>query len=203
MKKILLKSIFFVLSITTTFAQKKVDTKQVKNEVPTTTKTAIDFSLKNVDDKMVSLADFKEQKGVIVTFVTNTCPVAEMNQARIEALQQKYAAKGFPVLAINPSDDLDAMKKIATERKYSYAFLSDVKQTVSRNFRAIVNTYTVVLQKTADGFTIVYEGAIDDDYSGENVKKKYVENAVDALLANKVVAVAKTKALGCPIKYKK
>jgi peroxiredoxin len=203
MKKILLKSIFFALSVTTTFAQKKNAVKQVKNEVATATKTAIDFSLKNIDDKMVSLADFKEQKGVILTFVTNTCPVAEMNVARIEALQQKYAVKGFPVIAIDPSDDLDAMKKIATERKYSYAFLNDVKQTVSRNFRAIVNTYTVVLQKTADGFTIVYEGAIDDDYSGENVKKKYVENAVDALLANKVVVVAKTKALGCPIKYKK
>jgi peroxiredoxin len=203
MKKIVVKSIFFVLSVTTTFAQKKAALKQVKNEVATATKTAIDFSLKNVDDKMVSLADFKEQKGIILTFVTNTCPVAEMNQARIEALQQKYASKGFPVLAIDPSDDLDAMKKIATERKYSYAFLNDVKQTVSRNFRAIVNTYTVVLQKTTDGYTIVYEGAIDDDYSGENVKKKYVENAVDALLANKVVAVAKTKALGCPIKYKK
>jgi peroxiredoxin len=203
MKKILLKSIFIALFVTPTFAQKKAAVKQVKNEVATTTKTAIDFSLKNVDDKMVSLADFKEQKGVILTFITNTCPVAEMNVARIEALQQKYAAKGFPVLAINPSDDLGAMKKIATERKYSYAFLNDVKQTVSRNFRVIVNTYTVVLQKTADGFTIVYEGAIDDDYSGENVKKKYVENAVNALLANKVVAVAKTKALGCPIKYKK
>jgi peroxiredoxin len=203
MKKLLVKSIFFALFATPTFAQKKATIKQVKNEVATATKTAIDFSLKNIDDKMVSLADFKEQKGLILTFVTNTCPVAEMNVARIEALQQKYAAKGFPVLAINPSDELDAMKKIAIERKYSYAFLNDVKQTVSKNFRAIVNTYTVVLQKTADGFAIVYEGAIDDDYSGENVKKKYVENAVDALLANKVVAVAKTKALGCPIKYKK
>jgi peroxiredoxin len=203
MKKIVVKSIFFVLSVTTTFAQKKAALKQVKNEIATATKTAIDFSLKNVDDKMVSLADFKEQKGIILTFITNTCPVAEMNQARIEALQQKYASKGFPVLAIDPSDDLDAMKKIAAERKYSYSFLSDVKQAVSRNFRAIVNTYTVVLQKTTDGYTIVYEGAIDDDYSGENVKKKYVENAVDALLANKVVAVAETKALGCPIKYKK
>jgi peroxiredoxin len=203
MKKLLVKSIFFTLFVTPTFAQKKAAIKQVKNEAATSTKTAIDFSLKNVDDKMVSLADFKEQKGLILTFVTNTCPVAEMNIARIEVLQQKYGAIGFPVLAINPSDNLDAMKKIAIERKYSYAFLNDVKQTVSRNFRAIVNTYTVVLQKTVDGFTIVYEGAIDDDYSGENVKKKYVENVVDALLANKAVAVAKTKALGCPIKYKK
>ena len=34
-----------------------------------------DFKLKNVDGKMVSLADYKEAKGFIVIFDCNTCPV--------------------------------------------------------------------------------------------------------------------------------
>jgi peroxiredoxin len=36
--------------------------------------TAADFKLKNVDGKMVALADFKEAKGYIVIFDCNTCP---------------------------------------------------------------------------------------------------------------------------------
>ena len=36
--------------------------------------TASDFKLKNVDGKMVSLADYKDAKGYIVIFDCNTCP---------------------------------------------------------------------------------------------------------------------------------
>ena len=36
--------------------------------------TAADFKLKNVDGKMMSLADWKEAKGFIVIFDCNTCP---------------------------------------------------------------------------------------------------------------------------------
>ncbi|HRJ16083.1 MAG TPA: redoxin domain-containing protein, partial [Saprospiraceae bacterium] len=39
---------------------------------------APDFQLKNVDGRMVSMADFKDVKGYIVTFTCNTCPYAVM-----------------------------------------------------------------------------------------------------------------------------
>lgn len=34
------------------------------------------------------------------------------------------------------------------------------------------------------------------------IKRKYVEEAVDALLENKIVAAPRTKAIGCSIKWK-
>src|SRR6478735_1813580 len=66
--------------------------------------TAKDFRLKNVDGKMVALADFKEVKGYIVIFDCNTCPVSQAYNNRIIALNKKYASLGFPVIAINPND---------------------------------------------------------------------------------------------------
>ena len=46
-----------------------------------------------------------------------------------------------------------------------------------------------------------YIGAIDDNYKDAAlVKKKYVENAVDALLNGVPLDVTKTKAIGCSIK---
>ena len=38
---------------------------------------AADFKLKNVDGKMVSLADNKAARGYIVVFTCNTCPYAK------------------------------------------------------------------------------------------------------------------------------
>jgi len=37
---------------------------------------ATDFSLRNVDNNMVSLSDYKNVKGYIIIFTCNTCPYA-------------------------------------------------------------------------------------------------------------------------------
>jgi len=51
------------------------------------------------------------------------------------------------------------------------------------------------------GNQVKYIGAIDDNYQDENaVNTKYVEDAVDALLAGQEVKVTETRALGCSIK---
>ena len=50
---------------------------------------------------------------------------------------------------------------------------------------------------------VKYIGAIDDNTEdAAAVKEKYVELAIDALLAGKTVAITSTKAIGCGIKWK-
>jgi peroxiredoxin len=165
-------------------------------------KLVTDFSLKNIDEKIVSLNSFKSQKGVIIIFVTNGCPVAELYQKRIEGLQNKYASQGFPVVAINPVDNFVTMKDTASSRHYSYSFLFDSTQNIAKNYHVHANTHTFILLNTPTGFKNVYEGAIDDDYSGEHITKRYVEDAINAILLKKSIRVAKTKVLGCPIDYR-
>src|SRR5205085_7626774 len=63
-----------------------------------------DFSLKNVDGRMISMGDYKTSKGFIVVFTCNHCPYAKAYESRILALDKKYAYRGFPVIAINPND---------------------------------------------------------------------------------------------------
>jgi hypothetical protein len=53
----------------------------------------------------------------------------------------------------------------------------------------------------ADGI-VKYIGAIDNNTkSAEDANKKYVENAVDAVLQGNEVPEKKTKAIGCTIKW--
>jgi hypothetical protein len=51
---------------------------------------ATDFSLKNINDKMVSLKDYKDAKGFIVIFTCNHCPYAVAYEDRIIDLDKKY-----------------------------------------------------------------------------------------------------------------
>ena len=63
-----------------------------------------DFSLKNVDGKMVSLKDYKNSRGFIIIFTSNTCSYSVAYEDKIINLDKKYKNKGFPVIAINSND---------------------------------------------------------------------------------------------------
>lgn len=169
---------------------------------------ADDFSLKNIDNSMVSLADYKDAKGFIVTFTCNTCPFAVLYEDRIQALNEKYGSQGYPVIAImpnntdvKPGDNMQAMKKRAQEKGFTFPYLIDKGQKVYPKFGATKTPHIYVLEKTKKGNVVKYIGAIDDNHEDASaVKIKFVENAVDALLKGEEVMQKETKAIGCSIK---
>jgi peroxiredoxin len=67
---------------------------------------AMNFKLKNIDDKIVELKDYKNEKGVVVIFTCNHCPYSVAYEDRIIALDKKYKELGYPVVAINPNDPI-------------------------------------------------------------------------------------------------
>src|SRR6218665_4103136 len=84
---------------------------------------ATDFSLKNVNNKTVSLKDYKDAKGFIVIFTCNHCPFAKAYEGRTSALDKKYANLGYPLIAINPNniekqkvDSFDLLKARAKDK---------------------------------------------------------------------------------------
>lgn len=169
---------------------------------------AEDFSLENIDGKMVSLSDYKGAKGYIVTFTCNTCPYAVMYEDRIIALNKKYAPMGYPVIAImpnnvsvKPGDALPEMKKRAEKKGFNFPYLIDKDQNVYPKFGATKTPHVFILEKTNNGNIVKYIGAIDDNYKDASlVRTKYVEEAVDALLSSKEISEKETKAIGCGIK---
>jgi len=172
--------------------------------------TVADFKLKNVDQKMVALSDFKSSKGVIVIFDCNTCPYSKAYNSRIIALNEKYASLGYPVIAINPNDpeqssgdSFEANVQQASQKSYRFPYLTDEPQVVTRAFGATNTPHVFVLQRVGTEFKVAYIGAVDDNARDQSaIKRKYVEEAVDALLQGKPVPDTKTKTIGCSIKLK-
>lgn len=172
--------------------------------------TVADFKLKNVDGKMVSLSDYKNVKGVILVFDCNTCPVSKKYNERIIALNQKYASAGFPLIAVNPNsaevsagDSYSKMVTYASEKGYTFPYLYDESQNTPRVFGATNTPHVFLLKRTAGAFQVAYIGAIDNNTAdGSQATRKYVEEAVDALLSNNAIKSPQTKAIGCSIKWK-
>jgi peroxiredoxin len=169
-----------------------------------------DFKLKNVDGKMISLSDYKSGKGVILIFDCNTCPYSRAYNDRIIELHKKYASQGFPVITINPNnpelspgDSFSEMAQRAKSKNYSFPYLVDETQSVARSFGASNTPHVFVLKNDAKDFKVAYIGTIDNNSRDASAAtKKYVEEAVNALLENKAIATTRTKAIGCGIKWK-
>jgi peroxiredoxin len=172
---------------------------------------ADDFSLKNVSGSTVSLADIAGAKGFIVVFTCNTCPVAKAYQGRIMDLDKKYRSKGYPVVAINandsnisPGDSYEEMQKLAKEKGFDFPYLYDESQATARKYGATNTPHVYVLSKKEGKLEVEYVGAIDNNTDDpSSADKKYVEDAVNALLKGDKVPVAQTRAIGCSIKWKK
>ena len=171
---------------------------------------ARDFNLKNVDGKMVSLADYKSAKGFIVVFTCNHCPYSKLYEERIKTLNEMYYKKGFPVIAINPNDAIqqpedsfEEMQKRASEKNFGFPYLSDPSQEIAKTYGASRTPHVFVISKQGGKNKIAYIGAIDNNHkSAKEASTKYVEDAVNALLEGKQVKETFTKAIGCTIKWK-
>lgn len=169
---------------------------------------ASDFELMNVDGEKVSLADYKEANGFIITFTCNHCPYAVMYEDRLIALHNEYAPKGYPVIAINPNDpevkpedSFENMKIRAKEKGFPFPYLMDEGQKVYPMYGATKTPHVYILDKD---LVVQYIGAIDDNPQADfDVEYRYVALAIDALERGEKPDPSSTKAIGCSIKSKK
>lgn len=169
---------------------------------------AEDFSLINIDGKMVSLSDYENAKGYLLIFTCNTCPYAQAYEDRIIALDRKYSKMGVPVIAINPNnpeksprDSFEEMKVRAHQKKFAFPYLLDKEQKVYPLYGATRTPHVFLLERKTHGNEVKYIGAIDDNYQdAASVENRYAEDAVNAMLEGKEIRITTTKAIGCGIK---
>ncbi len=108
------------------------------------------------------------------------------------------------VLAINVGqteyDTLERMKQRAEEGKLNFPYLRDPSQDTSRELGARVTPQVFVLDAQRK---IAYMGALDDNMlDPDAVKKPYLRDALDALLAGEQPRLRETRPSGCAIEYK-
>jgi len=177
--------------------------------------SAPDFSLPGVDGKIHKLSDYASSKLLVVVFTCDHCPNAQMYEGRVTQMYKDYKDKGVAVVAISPndpkairideldssdvSDTLDEMKIRVAYKHLAYPYLYDGDtETVSRAYGPQASPHIFIFDQERK---LRYEGAIDDSYRVEFVKRHYALDAINALLADQEVAVKHTGAFGCSTKW--
>jgi thiol-disulfide isomerase/thioredoxin len=165
------------------------------------------FNLKGTDGNMYALDAIRGEKGTAVVFTCNECPYAKAYEDRLIALAHTYRAKGIAFIAINPNDpaivpgdSFDAMVQRAKDKQFPYPYVYDGTQEVAAAYGAKVTPHIFLLDA---GGTLVYRGRVDDSVKEDEVKKRDLQAALDALVAGSTLQVAETKAFGCSVKWSK
>ena len=173
------------------------------------------FALPGVDGKIHRLSDYASSPVLVIVFTCNHCPIAQMYEQRIQQLAADYKGKGVAVVAVQPNDpkairidELDssdlsdslAEMKIRVEYKhltYPYLYDGDAQQ-LARALGPKATPHVFIFDQQRH---LRYEGRIDNSYRTELVKTHEARDAIDALLANKEVAVTHTGVFGCSTKW--
>lgn len=166
-----------------------------------------DLEMKNVDGTMVSIAEAAGPKGTLVLFTCNHCPYVKAWEARMDDLGNAYLAKGVGVIAINPNDpkvqppdSFEAMQERAKERGRKYPYVVDATSDVARAFGATKTPEAFLFDASGK---LVYHGTVDDNVKdAEEVSKRWLADALEAVASGKTPEVRQTKALGCSIKFR-
>lgn len=176
---------------------------------------APDFALPGVDGKVHKLSDYAQSKILVVAFTCDHCPNSQMYEGRVTSLYNDYKDKGMALVAISPndpkairideldssdvSDTLDEMKIRVSYKHLPYPFLYDGDtESVSHAYGPQASPHVFIFDQQRK---LRYEGAIDDSYRIEFVKRHYAIDAIEALLADREVAVKHTGAFGCSTKW--
>jgi peroxiredoxin len=164
--------------------------------------------MKSADGKVVSIADVKGTRGTLVVFTCNGCPFARAWEQRIVELGNTYAKKGIGVLLVNANDPaiaradtVDQIQARVRERGMQFPYAIDDGSTLARAFGASVTPEAFLFDKAGK---LAYHGTIDDNHSQpDQVTRRYLKDALDAVVTGKAPPVAETKSMGCGIKFKK
>jgi len=166
-----------------------------------------DFNLKGTDGTMHSLVSVKGDKGTAVVFTCNECPYSKGYEDRLIELAKAFEPQGIGFVAINandpkivPGDSFEFMVQRAKQKGFPYPYVVDETQEVAAAYGARVTPHIFLLD--AQG-VLAYRGRVDDALKVEEVKRRDLRVALDALVSGKPVPVAETKAFGCGVKYSK
>lgn len=153
-----------------------------------------DFSATTLDGNRISLAEaVRTHKAVVVLFLSVACPYADYFAGHIRDLDEAYRSRGVLFVGVNSNqfETVEEMRDDAREHGHAFALVRDENARIADLMGAA---------RTPEAFVVDGDGRLR--YRGwvqSKLRSPDLQRALDALLSDKPLRLAKTKAFGCAI----
>jgi len=153
-----------------------------------------DFTLIDTDGKPWRLSNPKGP--VVLVWLGVECPMANRSLLRLADLARKHRDVTFAGVNSNAFESAEAIAKHAKEAALPFPVLVDPDAKVAEMFKVATVPTAIVLDAAR---RVRYRGRIDDHKSEDLVRKRYLKDAIEAVLAGKDAPVAETEPVGCAL----
>ncbi len=158
-------------------------------------------SVSKVDDTPFSALELaKSHRAIVFAMTSAGCPLSTMYAPRLAALEAEYAAKRVAFVHVNVvgAESREEMRQFIREHRFRGAYIPDKDHVLATVLSPRTTTEVFVFDPT---FTLMYRGAIDDQYGVgtalDTPRKLFLRDALDSFLAGESPKVAATWAPGC------
>ena len=163
-----------------------------------------DFTLTDQAGGAHQLYALSGKKAVVIMTQSDGCPIVRLAVPALREIRERYRSQNIEFLLLNPTlqDTRDAVQREVEEFGFGMTVLLDRTQKVGEAWG--VNRTAEVFVIDPKTWTLLYHGPIDDRLNYESqrpVRHPYLTDALDALLADKPVAVASVASPGCLINF--
>ncbi|MDH3716833.1 MAG: redoxin domain-containing protein [Planctomycetota bacterium] len=143
-------------------------------------------------------------KPTVVVFLGVECPLAKLYARRLSEMSDQYADRvRFVGLNPNSQDSAAEIDEFCRVHQIAFSFLPDDGQSLARQLKATRTPEAFLLSPAG---AVLYRGRIDDQYQpGANrgrSTRKFLREAIEAVLAGQPVEIPITDAVGCLITFR-
>jgi thiol-disulfide isomerase/thioredoxin len=142
----------------------------------------------------------KNSRAIVFAMSSTTCPLSNMYAPRVAALETEYASHRVVFVHVNVVDAeaREEMRQFARENRLRGPYLPDKDHVIAATLGPRTTTEVFLFDPT---FTLIYRGAIDDQYgvgaAKDAPRKLFLRDALDSFLAGEAPKIAATWAPGC------
>jgi peroxiredoxin len=167
---------------------------------------APDFRLPATDGKTYQLSDFDKADALVIFFTCNHCPYVLGSDEVTRQTANKFIPRGVRFVGINSNsadthaeDSFENMVARMKKHKFPWLYLHDNKQDVALAYGALRTPHFFVFDKERK---LVYTGrGVDNPRETSKMTVNDLEDALEELLAGKLIAKPATNPIGCSIKW--
>ena len=166
------------------------------------------FSLKNIDNKILSLDSLKGVNGTVIVFICNHCPYVIAIAERLSYEANELSEIGINTIAIMsndvkqyPEDSFEKMKSFAKKYNFSFPYLYDENQSVANNFEAVCTPDFFGFNSLLE---LQYRGRIDSGVMNSKYldMKRELYEAMQLIIKTGRGPEKQFNSFGCSIKWK-
>lgn len=160
-----------------------------------------DFEFADLAGTKHKLSDFRG-KTIVVAMTSTSCPLSKKLLPTLAELTKSFEKDDVQFIAVNcvPTDRMVDIEPAAKTLGAKAIYTHDEDEAFARHIGALTTTDVFVLDAAR---TVVYHGAIDDQYgigfARDAASQHFLKDAVTAVLKGKSPDVAATAAPGCTL----